>query len=179
MGRGKNEQLYLWELGFTKRGKERKIIFFSEIWFCMENHIFSRSAIFMVFESLFPIECDVKCTVQKERGRSLMVATHCNANTLLRKTLVLPVLHADNWVYLYLSVYLICVYRHTYIHTCGVDAGRPLWYSVYLLYWYKSTNTDAEGAARHCLASFRSQLSLLSFLPIMTTTTLPNTGTYI
>jgi MFS family permease len=26
--------------------------------------------------------------------------------------------------------------------------GRRLgWYSVYLLYWYKSTNTDAEGAA--------------------------------
>ena len=25
----------------------------------------------------------------------------------------------------------------------------PLWYSIYLLYWYKSTNTDAEGAARY------------------------------
>jgi hypothetical protein len=82
-----------------------------------------------------------------------------------------------------ISIYLFIQYVytdiHTYIHTCGVDAWRPLWYSVYLLYWYKSTNTDAEGAARHCLASFRSQLSLLSFLPIMTTTTLPNTGTYI
>ena len=55
------------------------------------------------------------------------------------------------YIYIYLSVYLICVYRHTYIHTCGVDAGRPLWYSVYLLYWYKSTNTDAEGAAKALL----------------------------
>jgi hypothetical protein len=24
--------------------------------------------------------------------------------------------------------------------------GLPLWYSLYLLYWYKSTNTDAEEA---------------------------------
>ena len=64
----------------------------------------------------------------------------------------------------------LCVYIYTYIYigdaaeVLGDDAsGRtrplvPCRYAIYLLYWYNSTNTDAEGAAAsEYLHSWKSQ----------------------
>ena len=159
----------------------------------LHGDIFSHSAIFMVSESLLPIEFDMKCTVQRKRGPRLMVATHCNTHTL-RKTLALPVLHADNWVYLYLSIYLPNMYIQTDIHTCmqsrlaGTQFTGTLWYSVYCLLVLSGTQftcftgTKLQIKTQKALLGIAwnrfAQFSLLSFLPIMTTPALTNTGRF-
>jgi hypothetical protein len=40
----------------------------------------------------------------------------------------------------------------SFLHICSISAPAELWYSLYWLYWYKSTYTDAKGAARLLVA---------------------------
>ena len=42
-----------------------------------------------------------------------------------------------------------------------IQLSSSLWYSVYLLYWYKSTNSDAEGGGRSAAAGFFSGLGIV------------------
>ena len=51
-----------------------------------------------------------------------------------------------------------------------------LWYSLYLLYWYKSTNTDAEGAFRLKLYFTVLNKEEDSFLSMEYLVTVANTG---
>ena len=74
------------------------------------------------------------------------------------------------YVYIYMYMYMyVCLYIYIYINriqgklnqgsgnTALKQVKVPARYSVYLLYWYQSTNTDAEGAAQKNAARHSAQ----------------------
>jgi hypothetical protein len=76
------------------------------------------------------------------------------------------------YIYIYVGIYILAFFKATSAGGgsasaslalsprigVGARGGLASRYSVYLLYWYKSTNTDAE-----CAASPRSPLTPLAF----------------